>query len=95
MRSGFYSSLPIYVPTCTATGLTAGTTPQFYVTATNAGGESGPSTHVSAALPTGVSGVSAAARSDGSSVTVTWTPDPTAVGYLIGRIDDSGSSTVP
>jgi hypothetical protein len=78
--------------TYTATGLTAGTTPLFEVTAANAGGESADSTPAGVRIPTGVSSVTATASTDGSSATVSWTPDTTALGYVIFRTPDDGST---
>jgi hypothetical protein len=76
----------------TATGLTAGTTPQFYVTATNASGESSNSNTVSAAIPALLQNVGAVFDTSTASNVVSWTPDNTAIGYLIGRTPDDGSS---
>jgi hypothetical protein len=88
--------------TYTATGLAAGTTPLFQVTAADASGESSPATatdgtttNVGVAVPTGVSNVttsigasSGSGSTSTSPVTINWTPNPAAVGYLIGRTDD-------
>jgi hypothetical protein len=77
--------------TYTATGLTAGT-PLLEVTAANASGESSDTSPAGIAIPTGVTSVTATPSADGSSATVAWTPDTSALGYLIFRTPDDGSS---
>jgi hypothetical protein len=81
--------------TYTATGLTAGSTPAFYVTAENASGESLDQSNTASLanpIPIGVASVTATPSADGSSATVTWITDTSALGYAIFRTPDDGST---
>jgi hypothetical protein len=81
--------------TYTVSNPTPGTSPEYFITAEDASGESELSTAATlpVAIPTGgVSGVTAVASPDGSSVTINWTGDGNASGYIIGRTDDADAS---
>jgi hypothetical protein len=77
--------------TYTATGLTAGTTPQFYVTATNASGESAPSNSAGVAAPAAPGGLAVTLSGNDEWATISWQQTPNAIGYYVTRLTDDGS----
>jgi hypothetical protein len=77
----------------TATGLTVGTTPQFYVTATNASGESAASNYVGITVPAATGSPTVTLSGDGKTARIIWANVSNAIDYYVTRILD-GSSTV-
>ncbi len=88
--------------TYTATGLTAGTTPRFYITATNASGESTGHSQIAGVPIPGTPGAptvelltpntSPSSTTYDTEAQIQWQSVPDASGYIITRIPDDGST---